>query len=179
MSGAPKPRNARVFSDPSVATLLVLDVDGVLTDGSINIDDHGHETKRFHVRDGYAMKLWMKKGYKLAIITGRSGSALQHRLESLGVPEEMIIQGSKDKSAALDLILKHANCDEAQTAYMGDDWPDLPAIERAGFPMCPADAEPEVVSRCALITKAPGGHAAVREAIAHLLGSKGEYHPCV
>lgn len=177
MSGARPPSSSRVFSDPASVTLLVLDVDGVMTDGSINIDDHGHETKRFHVRDGYAMKLWMKLGYDLAVITGRSGSALRHRLESLGVPEHMIIQGSRDKSSALDTILVHAGCDEALTAYMGDDWPDLPAIERAGYPMCPADAETEVVSRCALITKAPGGHAAVREAIAHLLSAKGEYHP--
>ncbi len=168
---------ARVFSDPSAVTLLVLDVDGVMTDGSINIDDHGHETKRFHVRDGYAMKLWMRKGYQLAIITGRSGSALQHRLESLGVPESMIIQGSMNKSEALDVILREAGCDESRVAYMGDDWPDLPAIERAGFPMCPADAEAEVSARCALITTRNGGHAAVREAIAFLLGAKGEYAP--
>lgn len=168
---------ARVFSDPSSVKLLVLDVDGVMTDGSINIDDHGHETKRFHVRDGYAMKLWMSKGYKLAIITGRSGSALQHRLESLGVPEKMIIQGSRDKSTALDTILEEAGCDVLHVAYMGDDWPDLPAIDRVGFPMCPADAEAEVIERCALITKRPGGQAAVREAIAHLLRSKREYFP--
>lgn len=177
MSGHKQPRGARVFSEPSAITLLVLDVDGVLTDGSINIDDHGHETKRFHVRDGYAMKLWMRKGYGLAIITGRSGSALAHRLGSLGVPENMIIQGSKDKSEALDIIMQRAGCDEAHAAFMGDDWPDLPAIERVGFPMCPADAEAEVIERCALITSRSGGQAAVREAIAHLLRSKGEYTP--
>jgi len=168
---------ARVFSDPSSVTLLVLDVDGVLTDGSINIDDDGRETKRFHVRDGYAMKLWMRKGYQLAIITGRSGSALEHRLDSLGIPEGMVIQGSRDKSESLDVILGQSGCDELHAAFMGDDWPDLPAIDRVGFPICPANAEAEVLERCALVTSRDGGQAAVREAIAHLLKAKGEYFP--
>lgn len=168
---------ARVFSDPAGVTLLVLDVDGVLTDGSINIDDDGRETKRFHVRDGYAMKLWMRKGYHLAIITGRSGDALQHRLRSLGVADEMVIQDSRDKGADLVRIMDRVGCDQSRVAYMGDDWPDLPAIERAGFPMCPSDAEGEVIARCAEVTSRAGGHAAVREAIAHLLLAKGEYTP--
>jgi 3-deoxy-D-manno-octulosonate 8-phosphate phosphatase (KDO 8-P phosphatase) len=167
----------RDFSDPSTIELLVLDVDGVLTDGSINIDDDGRETKRFHVRDGYAMKLWMKQGYRLAIITGRSGEALRHRLDSLGVPEEMVIQGSRDKSADLDTILERCAATIDRTACMGDDWPDLPIIERVGYPMCPGDAEPEVRAKCAFITQRDGGHAAVREAIAHLLSVRDRYHP--
>ena len=168
---------ARIFSDPASIELLVLDVDGVLTDGSINIDDDGRETKRFHVRDGYAMKLWMRQGLHLAIITGRSGMALKHRLDSLGVPEDMVIQGSKDKSADLDLIMQRCGVSEERAACMGDDWPDLPMMRRVGHPMCPADAEPEVQSQCAYVAKRVGGHACVREAIAYLLSSRNAYTP--
>lgn len=167
----------RIFTDPASVELLVLDVDGVLTDGSINIDDDGRETKRFHVRDGYAMKLWMGSGLPLAVITGRSGQALSHRLRSLGVPDEMVIQGSRDKSAALDTILDIAGVEESRAAHMGDDWPDLSILQRVGYPMCPSDAEPEVRRVCAFASSRPGGHAAVREAIAHLLAARGQYHP--
>lgn len=173
---APRAGN-RIFSDPASIGLLVLDVDGVLTDGSINIDDDGRETKRFHVRDGYAMKLWMNSGHPLAIITGRSGEALRHRLRSLGVPDELVVQGSRDKSQALDQILDITGIEESRAAHMGDDWPDLPILERVGYPMCPADAEPEVRRVCAYASSRTGGHAAVREAIAHLLGARGQYHP--
>jgi 3-deoxy-D-manno-octulosonate 8-phosphate phosphatase (KDO 8-P phosphatase) len=168
-----------LYADPSSIRLLVLDVDGVLTDGSINIDDDGRETKRFHVRDGYAMKLWMRQGYHLAVITGRSGTALQHRLNSLGVPEEMVIQGSRDKSADLDTIMERAGVPIERTACMGDDWPDLAMMNRVGYPMCPADAEPEVIRACAFIAARPGGHACVREAIAHLLDARDAYDPDV
>lgn len=177
MSEQPTKPIARTFSDPASIELLVLDVDGVMTDGSINIDDDGRETKRFHVRDGYAMKLWMRQGHHLAIITGRSGMALKHRLDSLGVPEGMVIQGSKDKSADLDLIMQRCGVSEEHAACMGDDWPDLPMMRRVGYPMCPADAEPEVRSRCAYTAMRAGGHACVREAIAHLLGARDAYAP--
>ena len=177
MSEQPTKPAARIFADPASVELIVLDVDGVLTDGSINIDDDGRETKRFHVRDGYAMKLWMKQGHHLAIITGRSGMALKHRLDSLGVPEDMVIQGSRDKSADLDLIMQRCGVSEEHAACMGDDWPDLPMIRRVGYPMCPADAEPEVQSNCAFIASRPGGHACVREAVAHLLTARGAYQP--
>ena len=167
----------RVFADPASIELIVLDVDGVLTDGSINIDDDGRETKRFHVRDGYGMKLWMNMGFHLAIITGRSGSALTHRLKSLGVPYDMIIQGSKDKGKDLQTILERCDAVPEVTACMGDDWPDLKMMARVGYPMCPADAEFEVRSSAAFVCSKTGGNAAVREAIAHLLGARDIYHP--
>lgn len=163
--------------DPAAVRLLVLDVDGVLTDGSINIDDDGRETKRFHVRDGFAMKLWVRQGLHLAVITGRSGAALRHRLGSLGVPEEMVIQGSRDKAADLATIMERCGVDAAQAACMGDDWPDLPMMRIVGYPMCPADAEPEVIGACVHTTHRAGGHGCVREAVAHLLGARGAYAP--
>tara|TARA_R110002073_G_scaffold1715_3_gene12333 strand:+ start:92842 stop:93348 length:507 start_codon:yes stop_codon:yes gene_type:complete len=164
-------------TDPSQIELIIFDVDGVLTDGSININDDGSETKRFSVRDGYAFRLWLNAGLKIAIITGRSGKALTHRLYSLGIDESMIIQGSKDKSEALDDIIQRTGIDASKIAYMGDDWPDLPALTRVGLPICPADAEPEVIAACELVTQKPGGHGAAREAIAHILGAKGLYSP--
>lgn len=164
-------------TDPAQIELFIFDVDGVLTDGSININDDGSETKRFHVRDGYAFRLWQNAGFKIAIITGRSGDALKHRMKSLGINDSMIIQGSRNKSDALDEIIKLTGITEPNIAYMGDDWPDLPAINRVGFPVCPNDAEPEVRNACALITTKPGGHGAAREAIAHILAAKRIYSP--
>jgi 3-deoxy-D-manno-octulosonate 8-phosphate phosphatase (KDO 8-P phosphatase) len=164
-------------ADPSVVELIIFDVDGVLTDGSININDDGTETKRFHVRDGYAFRLWLDAGFKIAIITGRSGDALKHRMKSLRIDENMIIQGSRNKSEALDEIIQRTGLDESKIAFMGDDWPDLPALIRVAYPMCPNDAEIEVRNACSLITDKPGGHGAAREAINSILRSKGLYSP--
>ena len=159
--------------------LIIFDVDGVLTDGSINIHDDGSETKRFNVRDGFGFRLWKDAGFKVAIITGRAGTALLYRLKSLGVDDDLIIQGSKDKSEALDVIIEKTGIESAQIAYMGDDWPDLPALTRVALPMCPCDAEPEVLAACrergGFVSTKPGGSGAAREAIAHILTVKGLY----
>lgn len=163
--------------DPSTIELIIFDVDGVLTDGSININDDGSETKSFNVRDGYGFRLWLKAGYQIAIITGRSGDALLNRLASLKIDPELIIQGSMDKSKALDVILKKTNIDPANTAYLADDWPDLPAMTRVGFPMAVQDAEPEVLKAAVYTTTRKGGKGAARDAIAHILKSKDKYTP--
>ena len=164
-------------TDPKNIKLFIFDVDGVLTDGSININDDGSETKRFSVRDGFAFRLWLNAGLKIAIITGRSGLSLTHRLKSLGIDDNLIIQGSKNKSEALDLIIKRTGINEPEIAYMGDDWPDLPALNRVGFPTCPSDAEPEVIEACTFIATKPGGHGAARQTIAHILRAKDLYTP--
>lgn len=163
--------------DPSVVKLIIFDVDGVLTDGSINISDDGSETKRFSVRDGLGFRLWINAGFQLAIITAKTGNALRHRMSSLGIDESMIIQGSEDKSDALNTIIERTGIDESKIAYMGDDWPDLPAIRRVGYPIAPADAEIEVRDLCAFVTSKRGGHGAAREAIAHILRAKDRYSP--
>ncbi len=157
--------------------LFVFDVDGVLTDGTININDDGSETKRFSVRDGFAFRLWLNAGLEIAIITGRSGEALKHRMKALGVDDNLIIQGSRNKSDALDEIIKRTGISESKIAYMGDDWPDLPALRRVGLPTCPSDAEAELFEVCTWISTKPGGHGAARQAIAHVLGAKGIYTP--
>ncbi len=151
--------------------LLALDVDGVLTDGSINLDDNGVETKRFSVRDGQGLAAWVKMGFEVAIITRRSGQALQHRCRELGITR--IVQGSLDKSAALDQLIKDTGIPAAQIAYVGDDWPDMPPLRRVGLPIAPADADPRVKELAAIVTTTPGGRGAVREAIEHILAAQG------
>lgn len=161
--------------DPSAIKLIIFDVDGVLTDGSININDDGSETKSFNVRDGYGFRLWLNAGYQIAIITGRSGEALKHRLASLKIDPQLIIQGSRDKSEALDHIIERTKVDPANIAYLADDWPDLPAMNRIGYPMAVQDAEPEVLKAAVYTTTRRGGKGAARDAIAHILKSKDTY----
>jgi 3-deoxy-D-manno-octulosonate 8-phosphate phosphatase (KDO 8-P phosphatase) len=157
--------------DAAPITLLALDVDGVLTDGSIYIDDNGHETKRFNVRDGFGIKLWQQLGFKVAIITGRSGQALRHRMAELAISE--FIQGSANKSTSLDELCAKLGHSPQAVAYLGDDWPDLCILRRVGYPMAVADADPLVKAAAAWTTRAPGGHGAVREAVEHLIEQKG------
>jgi len=164
-------------SDPASIEMIIFDVDGVLTDATININDDGTETKKFNVRDGFGMRLWLDAGFKIAIITGRSGQALKHRLASLKIDPELVIQGSHDKSAALDVILKKTGIDPSNIAYLADDWPDLVAMHRVGLPMAVHDAEPEVIDAAGFVTARKGGRGAARDAIAHLLKAKGLYQP--
>ena len=150
--------------------LLCLDVDGVMTDGGIMLDDHGVETKRFHVRDGTGIKIWTRLGYQVALITGRSGMVVQHRAEELGIAH--VIQGCRDKRAAFSKLLEDLGLVPAQAAVLADDLHDLPMMRGAGYAMAVADAVPEVRSVAAYITTNPGGHGAVREAVEHLLKAK-------
>lgn len=151
--------------------LLILDVDGVLTDGSIFIDEDGRELKRFNVRDGFAVKLWQRLGFKVAVISGRDCAAVQHRLEQLGVT--LIIQGSQDKAIALADLARVTGVEPDRMAALGDDWPDLALLRRVGYPMAVADAEPVIRAAAAFTCTRPGGRGAVREAVEHLLAAKG------
>ena len=151
--------------------LLVLDVDGVLTDGSIYLDDLGHETKRFHVRDGFGIKLWQKLGFEVAIITGRSGRALAHRARELGIRH--VVQGAADKWTALERITKRLGKRADQVACIGDDWPELAMMRRVGLGIAVADADPRVRGTAEWTTAAAGGHGAVREVIDRLIEAKG------
>jgi 3-deoxy-D-manno-octulosonate 8-phosphate phosphatase (KDO 8-P phosphatase) len=151
-------------------TLLVLDVDGVLTDGGIFMDDAGHETKRFHVRDGAALRMWAKLGYETAVITGRNGMALRHRLRELGIRH--VISGSKDKGVAFEALLRELNLVASQAAMIGDDIPDLPILRRCGFAVAVKEAVREVRDIAALVTEHGGGAGAVREVIELILKSQ-------
>lgn len=161
----------------AVVELLCLDVDGVMTDGGIFLDDRGMETKRFHVRDGTAIKLWMRLGYQLALITGRSGTALQHRARELGIVH--VLQGSRDKKATFGKLLNDLGLAAPQAAILADDLPDLPIMRLAGYAMAVADAAPEVRSAAAYVTTTPGGHGAVREAVEYLLKAKDRWDEAI
>lgn len=167
-------------SDQNVAAgirLLCLDVDGVLTDGGISIDDAGHETKRFHVRDGAALRMWSRLGLEIAVITGRNGMALRHRLRELGVRH--VIAGSKDKGSAFESLLADLGMRATEAAMIGDDLPDLPILRRCGLPIAVADASAEVLASARLVTTRPGGNGAVREAIERMLKDAGRWEEAV
>lgn len=147
--------------------LLVLDVDGVLTDGLIHIADTGVETKTFHTRDGLGLAVWMRLGGDAAIITGRSGMSVRHRATELGVRH--VLQGVGEKASAFGGLLRELGLHASQTAVIGDDLSDLPMMRLAGYPMAVADAAEEVRGTASFVTVRPGGRGAVREAIEHLL----------
>jgi 3-deoxy-D-manno-octulosonate 8-phosphate phosphatase (KDO 8-P phosphatase) len=157
--------------------LLVLDVDGVLTDGGIRIDDRGVETKRFSVRDGFAIAAARHAGIAVAVATGRSSPLVNLRMAELGV--EPVLQGVRDKRAAVERIGGIVGVEPAGTACMGDDLVDLPALGYAGVAICPADAVAEVRERADLVTEACGGHGAVREAIEKIMKAQGTWDAVV
>ncbi|MEK6703262.1 MAG: HAD-IIIA family hydrolase [Planctomycetota bacterium] len=161
-----------MHSDPREIQMIVLDVDGVLTDGSIWVGQDGYELKRFHVRDGLGIKVWMKLGHQIAVISGRSSQAVQRRMEELGV--SLVYQGIKDKQKCLSELMDRSGLSLAQIAYVGDDWPDLGVLKRVGYPIAVADAEGPVRKIAAYTTHRKGGEGAVREAIDHLLKGKGK-----
>ena len=143
--------------------LVVLDVDGVLTDGSLIYSADGEEHKRFSVRDGLAIRLLLRTGIQVAVISGRPSAAVLARCSELGVRSELIVTGSGDKPAELDRMEELLQIGDSEVAAMGDDLPDLPLLARAGFAACPNDAAPEVIAACDLVCGAEGGRGAVRE----------------
>ncbi len=164
-------------ADPASIRLLCLDVDGVLTDGSILLDDHGVETKRFFVRDGTGLRAWQRAGGIVAIITGRSGDAVRRRATELGI--DRVLSGVERKGEAFLELLAELDIPAEEAAMVGDDLPDLPALARCGYPVAVRDAAPEVQAVAALITSYPGGRGAVREVVEHLLQARGAWKAAV
>ena len=159
--------------DWSRIRLLILDVDGVLTDGRIIIDDDGVEQKQFYVRDGSGIKYWHRAGNVSAILSGRKSGAVVARARELGIA--VVRQGAKDKLAAYESILAETGFSDGETAYIGDDLPDLPVLRRVGFPAAVADGVPEVRRAALYVTERPGGRGAVREVIEKLLRLQGRW----
>jgi 3-deoxy-D-manno-octulosonate 8-phosphate phosphatase (KDO 8-P phosphatase) len=153
--------------------LLVLDVDGVLTDGSIVVDDRGVESKHFHVKDGGGIALWRKSGKKVAIISGRSARCVDVRASELGISP--VIQGSTDKKASILKLLRDFGLEAEQVCSMGDDLADLPMLALSGLAACPSDASGEVVESVHYVSKLPGGRGAVREVVEILLKNQGAW----
>ena len=153
--------------------LLVLDVDGVLTEGSIILGDAGEELKRFHVRDGSGLKFWRLAGKRTALITGRSSRLVERRAAELGL--DFVYQGVEDKLAALAEILKATSFRPEQVCAVGDDLPDLPLLAASGLAAAVADACIDVRRAAHYVTQAPGGRGAVRETIELLLRCQGHW----
>jgi 3-deoxy-D-manno-octulosonate 8-phosphate phosphatase (KDO 8-P phosphatase) len=154
--------------------LLVLDVDGVLTDGALYYSDAGTETKRFHVRDGSGLMLWRAAGKRTAVISGRNSVAVDRRCAELGLSP--VIQGcGGDKRAAFERVLAECGVTADRVCAVGDDLPDLPILTRCGLAVAVGDACDDVKRHVHHVTMAKGGHGAVRETIEWLLGLTGRW----
>jgi 3-deoxy-D-manno-octulosonate 8-phosphate phosphatase (KDO 8-P phosphatase) len=151
--------------------LLILDVDGVLTDGSLFLGDAGEQYKAFHSRDGHGIRMAQQGGLEVAILTGRDSQVVVHRMRDLGVRH--LVQGRRDKGAALDELLNRTGFAPGQSAFVGDDVVDLPAMRRVALGIAVADAHPLVLEHADWHTQATGGHGAVREICETLLAAQG------
>lgn len=142
--------------------LLILDVDGVLTDGRLYFSVNGDETKTFHVRDGYGIRKLLAAGVQVAVISGRQSAAVTRRMNELGV--KYVYQGCSDKLATLRELLKELGLGSDVCAFMGDDIPDLEAMQAVALPLCVADAPPKLLACAKWQSQTSGGNGAVREA---------------
>lgn len=147
--------------------LLAMDVDGTMTDGKIYIGANGEAMKAFSVKDGYGIAELRKSGVKTAIITARNSEIVERRAIELSI--DKVLQGVKDKKNALEMLAKEYGLEKAEIAYIGDDIPDIPAMEYAGLVFCPKDASPEIKIISNIITASEGGKGAIRDAAEYIL----------
>ncbi len=157
--------------------LLLLDVDGVLTDGTIILHPDGSESKAFHIRDGAAIVWAQRAGLKIGLLSGRASEATSQRAAQLGIA--LVVQGAADKLAAYEGILRDAALADAQVGYMGDDLQDLAVLRRVGFSAAPADAPQEIRRHVDWVSEREGGRGAVRELIEHILQAQGTWPAAV
>jgi 3-deoxy-D-manno-octulosonate 8-phosphate phosphatase (KDO 8-P phosphatase) len=157
--------------------LLVLDVDGVLTDGGIMYTDAGAEAKQFHVRDGSGLKIWQFVGKRAAIITGRVSRVVERRATELGISP--VIQGADFKLPALRRVLEATGFRPEQACVVCDDVPDLGVLVNCGLAVAVADAAPEARAAAHYVTQTPGGRGAVREVIELILRAQGRWNAVV
>ncbi len=151
--------------------LLVLDVDGTLTDGGLYLDSTGNEMKKFSVRDGAGLMLARAAGIRVMILTGRESEPVRRRAAELHL--DWCVQNCKDKRAYLAAFLAEQGLSKEQAAYVGDDWNDLAAMQLCGFVACPANAAPEVAALADYVCPQKGGDGAVRGAVEYLLRGAG------
>jgi len=157
--------------------LLVLDVDGVMTDGRLYITGNGEEIKVFNCHDGHGIKMLRNSGVEVAIISGRQSSALEQRAQELGIKH--LYQGREDKINALNELLDIIDVSYQQIAHLGDDLPDLPIIRRVGLGMAVANAYPLVKEHSVWYTKTNGGEGAVREACDFIMAAQNTLVPAL
>jgi 3-deoxy-D-manno-octulosonate 8-phosphate phosphatase (KDO 8-P phosphatase) len=153
--------------------MLVMDVDGVLTDGTIILDADGRESKRFCLLDGHGIRMWHRAGLESAIISGRESVATSVRAEQLSVKH--VIQGQKKKLPAYEALLKETGLEARQTVYIGDDLLDIPLVKRAGLGVAVANAVEELKEASDMVTGRAGGEGAVREVIEYILKNTGRW----
>jgi len=159
-----RPRAARV-------ALVLMDVDGVLTDGRLGLGENGREARSWHVRDGSGIVLARRAGLRTGFLSGRGDAGVRRRARELGVDEVHL--RARDKGAVYGEMVRRLGLDHKDVCYIGDDLVDLPVLSRVGVPVAVADAHPEVRRRVPFVTSAPGGRGAVREVIDALLQAQG------
>ena len=157
--------------------VLALDVDGVLTDGRIIIDSKGKELRNFDVQDGFAIVVLRKLGFKTAIISARSAPAVTARAKDLKF--DKVYQDAYPKLASYEKMLKVFKVTDQEVCFVGDDLPDLPVLQRAGFAVAVANATNDVKHVCDYITTHAGGHGAVREVIEVILKAQGKWESVI
>ncbi len=160
-------RDREISSRVKKIKLVLMDCDGVLTDGRLYFSEQGEALKVFHARDGHGIVEWHKAGFRSGIISGRNSPIVDLRAKQLGV--EFIRQGRKEKISAFDEILAAANVAADETAFIGDDTPDIEVMRRVGLAVAVGNAHEEVKSAAHFVTQQHGGHGAVRELIDMLL----------
>lgn len=160
-----------IFVKAANIKLLIFDVDGVLTDGSLFIGDDGQEYKAFHSQDGHGIKMLQKHGVRCAIITGRSSQVVEHRMRNLGI--DLIYQGQLDKLEGFAHLLQRVNLPPEQIAYMGDDLVDLPVMRKVGLAIAVSNAHPWVLRHADWQTPRAGGQGAARDACEMLMQAQG------
>lgn len=153
--------------------LLLLDVDGVLTDGRIVYDGRGREFKSFDIKDGQGIKIFQQAGLKVGILSGRKSSAVRFRAKELGI--EILYQKALDKAKTLEVILQKNQIRAEQICFMGDDLVDLPVLLRVGLAVAVADGAQEVKANAHYVTHHPGGRGAVREICELILKAQGKW----
>ena len=157
--------------------LLLLDVDGVMTDGAFYIHSDGTESKRFCVFDGHRIKMWLRAGLQCAIISGRESKATTIRAEQLGI--QHVLQGCREKVTAFEQTLEKLNLTPDEVVFVGDDLLDLPLLRRVGFAVAVANAATEVKTLADYITTNTGGNGAVGEVIEYLLKATGRWEELI
>lgn len=153
--------------------VLIFDVDGVLTDGSLFYGDDGQEYKAFNSRDGHGIKMLRDSGVEAAILTGRTSKVVMHRARNLGISR--IVQGSHDKLASFEAMLAEFGLKPEQTAFMGDDLVDLPVLRRCGLACTVPDAPEEVKARAHYVARAGAGRGAAREVCELIMRAQGAW----
>jgi 3-deoxy-D-manno-octulosonate 8-phosphate phosphatase (KDO 8-P phosphatase) len=160
-------------ADAKPVRLLVLDVDGVMTDGRILVDEAGNQLRGFCVQDGSGIRMWARAGHAVAVVTAKESKAVAQRVAMLDIAHYAF--GDENKLGGFERVLGEAGCGPHEAAYVGDDVLDLAPMTRAGYPIAVANAVPEIRAIAAYTTTRRGGDGAVREAVEHLLRAQGRW----